>query len=611
MKETNKNDLMMIQNDLLGDIKNVDIKLNERIKILNQSLEEQRIGFEKKISALEKVYNSLLQQIQPTKSIDDSKEKEIISQINVINKTLEENSTRLEIKINDLQENLKESTYKYDRAIADNFVIPGLVGPKAPFKSLRELIEITYKKSNESLKLKEKQGIDLKKYKEKMENIISMNKSELKTMEDKLNKTFQSQIKDLEKKFNERINITEERINTLRVENGKYTFDLLAQGKEIKNDCEQMNKELRISLDEHNKEFFDYINIFKETEEKLTDFEEKYNTFKSDLNSINENLENINKSNSNLENKIKEVEKSILTNKKSIHDYLEKNDNTEISKSNNNTGFLEEDEKNSFLSNRMKKLDIKKIQNDRKNLISKSYLKSNGFQISEDNEENTKINSVLYDAEFFGDSKLLGNSFNYEYLNDTDKIKRAKMTHARIRSGKLLNHFPYISHDVISNNEETVNKINKEKKEILKLSADYIKQKKILKEINFPYNNHKYKYLEKKIDILAKSMVNSFNKIISQINYLKKNKNLPDKEQTNPLNSKEKEETFDIDNTTVIHSIKNINNFKSPLIDKKYSVSDIRNPDFNASFKKVNKIRSKFNEKIKVLKSRESKIKNK
>ena len=48
MKETNKNDLMMIQNDLLGDIKNVDIKLNERIKILNQSLEEQRIGFEKK-----------------------------------------------------------------------------------------------------------------------------------------------------------------------------------------------------------------------------------------------------------------------------------------------------------------------------------------------------------------------------------------------------------------------------------------------------------------------------------------------------------------------------------------------------------------------------------
>ena len=48
MKETNKNDLMMIQNDLLGDIKNVEIKLTERIKILNQSLEEQRIGFEKK-----------------------------------------------------------------------------------------------------------------------------------------------------------------------------------------------------------------------------------------------------------------------------------------------------------------------------------------------------------------------------------------------------------------------------------------------------------------------------------------------------------------------------------------------------------------------------------
>jgi len=608
MIEANKNDLMIIQNELLGDIKNVEIKLNERIKLLSQSFEEQKNGFEKKINVLEKAYNSLLQLTEPKKSIDDSKEKEIISEINTINKALEENSSRLEIKINDLQENLKETTYKYDRAIADNFVIPGLVGAKAPFKSLRELIETTYKKSNDSLKLKEKQGMDLKIYKEKMENIISMNKSELTTMESKLNKTFQSQIKDLEKKFNERIDITEERINTMRVENGKYTYDLLAQGKEIKNDCEQMNKELRNSLNEHNKEFLNYINIFKEAEEKLNNFEEKYNTFKSDLNSINENFENINKKNSNLENKIKDIEKTILNGKKSIHDYFE---NTEISKSNINSGFIEEDEKNSFLSNRMKKLDIKKIQNERKNFISKSYLKSNGFQISEDNEENTKINSLLFDAEFFGDSKQLGNSFNYEFLNDTDKIKRAKLTHARVRSGKILSHFPFISHDIISsNNEEVVNNINREKKQNLKLSPDYIKKKKIQKEINFPYNNHKYKYLDKKIDILGKAMVNSFNKIILQINYLKKTTGLSEKEQTNPLNSKEKEETFDIDNTNVIHSIKN-NNFKSPLIDKKYSVSDNRNPDLNASYKKLNMIRTKFNEKIKNLKSRESKIKNK
>ena len=608
MIEANKNDLMIIQNELLGDIKNVEIKLNERIKLLSQSFEEQKSGFEKKINVLEKAYNSLLQLTEPKKSIDDSKEKEIISEINTINKALEENSSRLEIKINDLQENLKETTYKYDRAIADNFVIPGLVGAKAPFKSLRELIETTYKKSNDFLKLKEKQGMDLKIYKEKMENIISMNKSELTTMEAKLNKTFRSQIKDLEKKFNERIDITEERINTMRVENGKYTYDLLAQGKEIKNDCEQMNKELRNSLNEHNKEFLNYINIFKEAEEKLINFEEKYNTFKSDLNSINENFENINKKNSNLENKIKDIEKAILNSKRSIHDYLE---NTEISKSNINSGFIEEDEKNSFLSNRMKKLDIKKIQNERKNLISKSYLKSNGFQISEDNEENTKINSLLFDAEFFGDSKQLGNSFNYEFLNDTDKIKRAKLTHARVRSGKILSHFPFISHDIISsNNEEVVNNINREKKQILKLSPDYIKKKKIQKEINFPYNNHKYKYLDKKIDILGKVMVNSFNKIILQINYLKKTTGLSEKEQTNPLNSKEKEETFDIDNTNVIHSIKN-SIVKSPLIDKKYSMSDNRNPDLNTSYKKLNMIRTKFNEKIKNLKSRESKIKNK
>ena len=67
----------------------------------------------------------------------------------------------------DIQENLKETIFRYDRAIAENFTIPGLIGPKAPFLNLRELIIAIYKRSTESLKLKEQQGIDLKKYKEK------------------------------------------------------------------------------------------------------------------------------------------------------------------------------------------------------------------------------------------------------------------------------------------------------------------------------------------------------------------------------------------------------------------------------------------------------------
>ena len=42
MSEKNVSELMHIQNELLGDLKNVETKLSDRIKIINQSLEEHK-----------------------------------------------------------------------------------------------------------------------------------------------------------------------------------------------------------------------------------------------------------------------------------------------------------------------------------------------------------------------------------------------------------------------------------------------------------------------------------------------------------------------------------------------------------------------------------------
>ena len=55
------------------------------------------------------------------------------------------------------------------------------------------------------------------------------------------------------------------------------------------------------------------------------------------------------------------------------------------------------------------------------------------------------------------------------------------MPHYRIRSGKILKHFPFIGHD-ISNNEELINKMTKitdrEKMDILKIYTEYIKKRR-------------------------------------------------------------------------------------------------------------------------------------
>ena len=43
-----KNDLIYVQNELLGDIKNVEKKLELKLKKNNQSFEEYKIALEKK-----------------------------------------------------------------------------------------------------------------------------------------------------------------------------------------------------------------------------------------------------------------------------------------------------------------------------------------------------------------------------------------------------------------------------------------------------------------------------------------------------------------------------------------------------------------------------------
>jgi len=370
MLAPNKNDLMIIQNDLLGDIKEVKTQLNEKIKILTQTIEEKNAGFAKKLNILEKSYDKLLQQTQSKNNGENSGAIDINSKLSKINNTIREDYIKLEKKINEIDKNLKDTTYKYDREIADNFMIPGLIGPKCKFASLRGLIEYTYKQSNDALKLKEQQVIELKIFREKFDNTNYKNKNELEQFENKINRNIDIKLKELEKTFSERINITEERINTMRMENGKYTFDLTAKLNEVLDKSEKMDNILKEFFENSNKTFDNFKNIIKETGDKLNEFHEKLNTFKKDLNSINKNVEinksNINKNNSYLKSKIKELENYILNNKNNIGENFDE----DVSENN--------------------ELNYKKMENFHVDSTIISSKKSYEYQKSDESERKTK-----------------------------------------------------------------------------------------------------------------------------------------------------------------------------------------------------------------------------
>ena len=599
MSEKNINELMHIQNELLGDIKNVESRVNDKIKIINQSFEEQKILNEQKLKSIEKTINTLLQKFETLPKNDPSKEKNYDSQIFMLNKKIDDNETNILIKIKDLETNLKESTYKYDRAIIDNFTIPGLIGTKAPFKTVRQLIETIYKKILDSAKVKEKQELDFKFYKEKLESIINNNKKELELLEIKMRAYYTTKSKELEKIFNDKFDVFEERFNSMRKEISKATYDVLEKYKEINIIYDKMNEILKKSADDYNDEFTQHRSIinemndkFKQFDDVMKNFDENYNKFIEDYNKFKDDLKIINENKvlfTNLENKVKELEKSIIIwKKKTATDIFEKNESKDISESNLLESLLKEDEKNSILSNYLKKLDLTKIKSEKEFLIAQLILKRNGYQISEGNEENKKVNNILYDSDFFRDSN--GNS---NYSIDVSGIKKAKMPLYRVKSGKIFSQYPYISHDNTYDN--TFNKKSgreTERIDNLKMGRSILK-KNFQKELNFPYNNHKYRYLEKKIDILGKTLVENINKIIVQVNLLKKNKiNKGNNTDNIEKNNKEKEEIEE----DKIHSIQNKNFFKNISHETKFDITKLKNASINFKYRKIN---SKINQKLK------------
>ena len=602
MSEKFQNDLMHVQNELLGDLKNVENRIEAKIKKINQSIDEQKNGLEKKLNYLENAYTVLLQRTQNAKTADNSKEEEILSKIEMLNKKIEDHSFKLENKYNSITTELKDTTYKYDKIMSDNFQIPGLIGYRAPFLSMREFLENVNKKLNDTSKIKDQQAVEFKKYKEKMENSINVNKNQFSMLENRINSKIDLQMKDLEKRYDDRLNVIEERINTMRMENGKYSYDLLAQCNDLNDKCNKIDDILKSTLDSYNDEFIKYKNTFKRMNENK-DLEKMYLSMKS-------------------ENYFSNFEER--KNKSNILENLENND---LSKTNNLEANIEEDDINSLFSHRqIKKVDTYNIKIDQKTISARNYSKGNDLYNSEDRDEPQNQKNILFDSDLLKDSKHFKG-----LLNNSNMMSKTKDSSNRIRSGKIFNKFPFISYDRKGNNDDIMHSLsrnnfkygnkgdfrsndnifkNDEKKYIIQFALNNkdLRRKQIEKESSKDKNGityHKYKYLDKKIDILGRVMVESLNKIILQMNFLKKNTfNNPDFIKIKSNNNKFSEENNNnLENSGQNDKIRNLSKNKthfSPNLKNSNSLYQNARLNFKSKFNQNSSHLNKENKKNKM-----------
>ena len=558
MLEKPKNELMFLQNEILGDIKNSETKLDNKIFKVSSSIDSLKENTEKKIKILENSLKIIVEKIESLKE-GDSYEKQINSKMNLLNKKIEDYFSRMESKIIVLQNDLRDSCYKYDKAITNNFQIPGLVGDRCQFSNLKSFLEYCHKRINESLKMKEQQNIDFKKYKEKLDGIILKNKTQLQTYENNID----AYNKENDNKCQGRFAIVEERLNSLRVENGKYSFELVNKCNSFDEKFTKIDEMLNNSFKQYNEEMKVFKNMFKDTNDRMKNFEEEYHNFQEKIklfNGLNKNIQDIQNNLNKYDIKFNQINNKFLVIKKEINEKYEemKNKfNTGIKINNNNRykdnfqiqhidlnninepkpDYIQfhnqkdlEEEINSLNISKqyenvqdstLNKLAIK--QNDIKSeelnkkihkknhcYILRSYgsKKKNKKHYLDDSYVYTKINDIIFDSKFLRNSHYKGNSSMNEYYKQNYRIKRVKnLYNKRIKSGRI-SHFPFTNNDnYIDEKTIQINRNSRNKVSRGNSLPDYDFNENIKEDIDnkkestlFPNMHKSHTFIRKKLD---------------------------------------------------------------------------------------------------------------
>ena len=260
MAEVKKSDFIYFQNEFLQDLKKLDIKLTERISQITTSFQNNKLLMDQKFE----VYSNKLSELvvaQESNDIYDKIKKEFDAFKRQINQKDVSNSNKIYL----LERNLSDACFKYDNIFSSSLSVPGLIGQGCKYLNLKNFLETTDKKISELLNSVNKNNIDLKKYKDKLESLIGQFKLQVDNNQNKYMNFCNEKIAESKKEVDEQFKLIDEKMDRLRLENGKHSFELIHKTEELTTNLDRVN------------------NITNEVDEKLKEELDKYKEYNKEL----------------------------------------------------------------------------------------------------------------------------------------------------------------------------------------------------------------------------------------------------------------------------------------------------------------------------------------
>ena len=229
-------DIMYFKDDVLNSIKQMNNKLNLKYTETTENIQSQLSSYDSKINALSSQIVSLSNLISKDKSIEDK-----IESFTLFKSQTESTLTTLQVRETLLTKQLSDAIYKYDKAIVDNLLLPGIIGSNCKFKSFREFTDYILAQISQFTTFKDKQIFDLESYKTKIESISKSLSSQVNTLNTSVINSTNESIKESEKRIKDLLQIYNDRLEDMRVENSKYIIDVKTQFNKMLNEWKSMS----------------------------------------------------------------------------------------------------------------------------------------------------------------------------------------------------------------------------------------------------------------------------------------------------------------------------------------------------------------------------------
>ena len=393
-KKSSSEQLLFFKDEVLKDLKALESKLSLKYDI-------QHTLNANKIKKIEGTIDQISQRIAYLSSqiITDNTMKEKVEKISTWNNKTDETLILLDIRLKNIGTKLTETIDKYDNLFMETVVYPGVIGPKARYKTFHEFIDFLIFNIGQLLIYKEKSTVEVKDYKYKMDSLISnlqmkldylskntraFTSSSLKNTEKKMEQTFKAQFDDFRTQFALFKSTQEEKILNL-IENYKKIQNLEKDFKEFvaKNDKVRRSKKRystindNVSLSMNNEKMRSNSN-FDFNISKATSVVRDYIKGK-----INEN---------ELRSRRRSVQLRVIkTNDKIIDRYPKSPKKTSKKKeSNKNVSFDKISSNNSSLTSVDEKSDEKEKEKEKKIGIKKDKNKEKEKEVETSNNEKEK-----------------------------------------------------------------------------------------------------------------------------------------------------------------------------------------------------------------------------